>query len=112
MQLEITGHHFSISDRIREYVAESTDKLEKFYTPILGCHVTITQESRSFRVHMTAHVHGQSLASRYEADKVYVALDAATDRMVRQLKKLHDKRRRPRSTQMAAADETAADDEE
>ena len=111
MQLEITGHHFSISDRIREYVAENTGKLEKFYTPILGCHVTITQEGRSFRVHMTAHVHGQSLVSRYEADKVYVALDAATDRMVRQLKKLHDKRRKPRGIQVADA-EAAADDEE
>ncbi len=112
MQLEITGHHFSISDRIRDYVAESTDKLEKFYTPILGCHVTITQENRGFRVHMTAHVHGQSLVSRHEADRVYTALDTATDRMVRQLKKLHDKRRRPRGPQAAAAQESAADVEE
>ena len=52
---------------------------------------------------MTAHVHGQSLVSRHEADKVYAALDSATDKMVRQLKKLHDKRRRPRSAHHAAA---------
>ncbi len=108
MQISISGHHFNISDRIKSYVEKEATKLERFYTPLIDCQVTITQESRGLKASVVVHVHAQNLRSTHEADKVYLAVDGAMGKMVRQLKKLHDKRRKPRGvshvSQMASSE--------
>ena len=98
MQFSVSGHHFPLSDRTKSHVEDAIAKLEKFYNPVIDAHVTITRESRSIRTDVVVNVHAQTLKSSGDADKVHTSVDAAIDKMVRQLKKLHDKRRKPRST--------------
>ena len=92
MQVRISGQHFDISDRIREHVEGETTKFERFYGPVVDVQVTIRQEGNRFAVDMIAGVPNQTLKSSGAGDKVYPAIDAAAEKMVRQLKKLHDKR--------------------
>lgn len=96
MQVLISGHHFNMSDRIKSYIEKELTRLERFYTPILNGQVTITQENRTLRASVVVRVHAQKLTAVHEADKVYAAVDGVMDKMARQLKKLHGKRRRLR----------------
>jgi len=101
LQIDIAGHHFTISDRIKEHVEGEVEKLQRYYTPLVGVHVKVTQEARTLRADVVVNVHGQSLKASEEADRVYTALDGAMDKMGRQLRKLHDKRRKPRPAELS-----------
>ena len=92
MQVSVSGHHFDISDRIRTYVEEEAGKLERFYSPLIDCHVTITEEGRMKRADVMVNVHAQSLKASCEVDSVYVAIDGAMEKTKHQLKRLHGKR--------------------
>ena len=105
MQVSITGHHYQISDTLRKHIQGESDKLERFYSPLIGCQVTITKEGDDYRADVVVNLHGQTLKSSDVQAKLYPAIDGAMDKMVRQLKKLHDKRRRPRSTGVPAVQE-------
>ena len=70
MDLSITGHHFTLSDRVKRYVEGEATKLERFYSPILNCKVTITEKHRAHRVVVATHVNGQNLSSSEEAEGV------------------------------------------
>ena len=96
MRVSISGHHFNISDRFRSYIEDEAAKLERFYTPLIDCQVTLTQENRVMKVGVVVHVQAQNLRATHKDEKPYPAVDGAMDKMERQLKKLHDKRRKPR----------------
>ena len=96
MQISVSGHHYDISDGFKSYVEEEATKLERFYSPIIGCQLTVTPEGRMLRVDIVVNVHAQTLKASHESDSIHVSVDGAMGKMVRQLKKLHDKRRKPR----------------
>jgi putative sigma-54 modulation protein len=93
MQVFIEGHHFQITDAARVYVESAIAKIERFYSPIIDCHMTLKHEKDQYRADMITRVQGQTLKSSDDDAKLYKAVDAAVDKMSRQLRKLHDKRR-------------------
>lgn len=93
MQVSVSGHHYNVSDRTRQYVQAEAEKLEKFYHPLIDVHATITEEGREHRADLVVRVHAQTLKSTGSSEKVYTAIDQAMNRMTSQLKKVHDKRR-------------------
>jgi len=105
MQTSVFGHHHQISDATRQHIDEGIAKLEKYYSPVLECNVTITKDSDLYRVDLIAKVHGQTLKSSDDGDRLFPVIDGAMDKMARQLKKLHDKRRRPRGAVPPVSDE-------
>ena len=96
MQISISGHHYTVSDRTKSYVEEEVAGLEKFYAPLVDVHVKITEEGRTHRVDLVANVHAHTLKASGDAEQVYPAIDLAVNRMTTQLKKLHDKQRNRR----------------
>ena len=110
MQISLTGHHFSISDRIRSYVDQAGSRLERYYTPLLGCRVTLRQDARLYKATVSVQLEGESLVATEEADRVYAAIDAAMSKMVSQLKRLHGKRRSHRPESATAPLEPAAEE--
>ena len=93
VQVTISGHRYSVSDRTRSYLEDEIKKFEKFFTPIVDTHVTIPEEGRRQHVDLVENVRGHTLKSSGEDDRNYSAIDQAANRMVSQLKKLHDKKR-------------------
>ena len=83
MQVSVSGHHYTVSERTRSYIQGETAKLEKFYSPVVDAHATITEEGREHRVDLAVSVHAHTLKSAGAAD----------NRMISQLKKLRDKQR-------------------
>ena len=112
MQVSISGRHFDVSDRIRSHVEEEAAKLERFYSPVIDCQVIITEENRLRKVDVVVNVHGQTLKASRQVESAYVAIDGAMDKIKRQLKKLHDKRRKRRGNVANAFAEEASEEEE
>lgn len=100
MQVVISGQHFDLSDRLRTHIESRADKLERFFSPIIDCQVKITEEKQK-RADLIVNVQKHLLKSTAEEDSVYVAVDQAMDKMERQLKKLHDKQRDRRPSEVA-----------
>ena len=107
MNLRVSGHHFDISDAIRKHVEDAIPKLERLYTPLIDVSVTVHHETHEFRADTIVNVSSQTLKSTGEADKVYIAIDSSVEKMGRQLKRLHDKRRghRPENQTQSIGDE-------
>jgi ribosomal subunit interface protein len=82
---------------MRAYIEGEAAKLERFYSPLIDCHITITHENRTRRADFVVRLHAQVLKASHEDEKAYAAIDGAMEKMARQLKRLNDKRRRPRS---------------
>lgn len=98
MQVSVFGHHYQLSEATRGHIDAGIGKLEKYYSPIIECNVTITKDSDLYRADLIVKVHGQTLKSSDEGQRLFPVVDGAMGKMERQLKKLHDKRRRPRGT--------------
>ena len=95
MQIVISGHHYHVSDSTRTHIKASVSRFERFYTPVLGCHVTI-KEDPAFRVDIIVNVHGQTLKASNTGSKLFPVIDGSAKKMIRQLKKLRDRRRKHR----------------
>jgi putative sigma-54 modulation protein len=93
VKISVAGHHYTVSDRARGYVDAEVGKLEKFYSPIIDAHTTITEEGKRHKVDLVVNVQAHTLKSTGEEQKVYPAIDNAVKRMTTQLKKLHDKQK-------------------
>ncbi len=96
MKTEIRGKHIELSGRLREYIEKETEKLKQFYEPILDVRITLQQENRMYRVEIVVHIHNHILKATDEQDVIHPALGGAIDKMVRQLKRVKERQRRPR----------------
>ncbi|MDA0748135.1 MAG: ribosome-associated translation inhibitor RaiA [bacterium] len=112
MQISISGHHFDLTEKSKSYIEQEAVKLERFYSPLLDLRVTITEEHRVMKASVAVHVNTQHLSATHEAEKLYPAIDGAMEKMARQLKKLHDKRRKPRPVSAPDRIEESAENEE
>ena len=97
MKISIEGHHYQVSDATRTYATSAVEKAERFYSPIIDCHMTIREAKATFTADLVVRVQGQTLKASDNDAKLYKAVDAACDKMTRQLQKLHDKRRNHRN---------------
>lgn len=93
MKILIEGHHYQVSDATRTYVTSAAEKIERFYSPIIDCHVTLKEVKEIFSTDVVVRVQGHTLKATDKDQKLYKAVDQALDKMARQLQKLHDKRR-------------------
>ena len=102
MQVHIAGKGFDVSSRLKSHIESGAAKLTKFYDPIIDCRVTVGQENLMRRADIVVQVDAQMLKASNEAESVYVAVDGAMEKMERQLRKLHGKRRKHRSVVAAS----------
>ncbi len=96
MRTIISGKQFEVSERLSSHVQTKIANLEKFYDPILDCHVTLGTAAHAYKAYMLVRVQSRTLKAENIDESVYTAFDGAVEKMVRQLKKLHDKRRKIR----------------
>ena len=91
--IQITGVHFEISDRIRAYVTEKLGTLEKFNGKLSKIHVTIHHaDKKGYRVDVEMHLPaGRDVIAHDSEETVYAAIDVAHDKCAAQLRKIHDR---------------------
>ncbi|GAB6040184.1 ribosome hibernation promoting factor [Endothiovibrio diazotrophicus] len=91
MQLNLTGHHVDITDAMRNYVNEKTERLERHFDQMTNVHVVLSVEKLRNKAEATIHVNGADLFADAEHEDMYAAIDALADKLDRQIKKHKEK---------------------
>jgi putative sigma-54 modulation protein len=93
MQMTIHGHHLEITTAIRDHVTNKLSKLERHFQPINSINVFLSIDNAMQKAEATLHVPGAELFANAEFDDLYVAIDALSDKLDRQLIKYKEKHR-------------------
>jgi putative sigma-54 modulation protein len=91
MQLNVTGRHVDITDPLRDYVSEKFSRLERHFDHVTNVHVILSVEKLRQMAEATLHVSGGNIFADAEAEDMYAAIDALTDKLDRQIKKHKEK---------------------
>ena len=91
MQITITARHFELTNAIRDFVEQSCEKLSRYFDHIISVDAILTLEKMRNHVEFNLHASKFNLHSEHEDMDLYVAVEAAVEKMERQLKKLKDK---------------------
>lgn len=116
--LEIFGREFEVTDHMRDYVTKKVAKLDRHLDKIdeirvdLGFVKAARSAADRYVAQMTVRGKGFILRSEERADDVRTALDAAMEKLSRQIARFKDKRKRGRGDgktvgQVASEIETA-----
>lgn len=96
MEIVVTGRHVQIPDRFREQLNERLGKVTALVPKVHRVDVVVTHERvarGSERVEITCHAKGPVIRAEACLDDKYAALDAAVDKLMERLRRVHDKRR-------------------
>lgn len=91
MQIVITGHHVEVTDSLREYVTTKFDKLDRFFDKINHINVILNVDKLQQVAEATLQVNAGDIHAKADSDNMYSAIDALTDKLVRQLNKHKEK---------------------
>ena len=93
MDIQVSGVHYQISNRIREYVEEKLGTMTRFNVGLTKIIVTLHHaENKSYRADVEMHLsHEKDAIAHVTAQTVYAAIDGAADKCAAQLRKVHDK---------------------
>ena len=112
MEIVVTGRHVQIPDRFRELLEERLAKVPALAPKIHRIDVVVTHERvarGSEKVEITCHAKGPVIRAEACLDDKFAALDAAVDKLMERLRRVHDKqrvsrgRRQPESVAQATA---------
>lgn len=97
MQLQVKGKNLEVSESVRLYAEKKLGKLSKQLHELTRVEVELTVEKNpSIAANQVAEatvwLKGHTLRAREAARDMKAAIDELTDKLVRQVKDLHDKR--------------------
>lgn len=100
MNTFLTARHFNAREDLKNYIMDATAKLEKYYDGIIDCRVTLDYEqnekhngNRTKIVEIKVTVFNQMMKSKETSEHFEVAVDAAIDDIIKQLKKYKEMHR-------------------
>lgn len=91
MQLSVSGHHIEVTDALRDYVDTKFERLERHYDHMTNVHVVLSVEKLIHKAEATVHISGAEIFADANADDLYAAIDALTDKLDRQIVKHKEK---------------------
>jgi putative sigma-54 modulation protein len=97
MQLEVKGKNVEVNDSMRSYVERKLHKLDRRVHELTHIEIELAVErnpsiAESQVAEATVHLKGHTLRAREAARDMKEAIDELVDKLVRQIKDLHDKR--------------------
>ncbi len=91
MKVKIVERHTGSSDALRSYVLEKTKGLERYFDRIVSIDVVLSVEKERHIADMHAHlVNRKVITAREESPDMYASIDAAVDKLKRQLVRYKD----------------------
>jgi putative sigma-54 modulation protein len=109
LEVEINGRNMELTDRIQEYVDKRVAKLDRYLSGIEEARVDLAyvKSARSASDRQVAQItvrgRGMILRSEERADDIFAAIDAALDKLQRQIERYKGKRHRGRGDGRSAA---------
>jgi putative sigma-54 modulation protein len=92
MNLNLTGHHLTITPAIRDYVVAKLDRVVRHFDHVIDVNVVVTVDKLQQKIEANLHTRGKDIhAEAIDAD-LYAAIDALADKLDRQVLKHKEKR--------------------
>jgi putative sigma-54 modulation protein len=97
MQLHVKGKNLEVNDSIRSYVERKLKKLDRRVHDLTEVEIELAVEknpsiAESQVAEATVHLKGRTLRAREAATDMKAAIDELSDKLVRQVRDLHEKR--------------------
>jgi putative sigma-54 modulation protein len=97
MQLLVHGRNVEITDWIREYLQKKVGKLDRFLPQVSDARVELSHNATRaaddrYTAQITFWVNGQILRAEEATSDIFASIDAAVDKMSRQVRRFKDRR--------------------
>lgn len=102
VKIDIFTKNLELTDRLNDYVVKKVEKLEKFLDEVDECRVDLSHTKTARNAddrhvaQLTLRGKGFILRSEERSDNIFSAVDAALDKMKRQIRRYKGKRERGR----------------
>lgn len=102
VKIDIFTKNIELTDRLNDYVMKKVEKLEKFLDEVDECRVDLTHAKTArnandrYVAQLTLRGKGFILRSEERSDSIFSAVDAALDKIRRQIRRFKGKRGRGR----------------
>lgn len=108
MKIRITSRHQKLAPKLREYVEEKLDRLERYYDRIIDCEVIMDKEKTAEKVEVNIKVYSATINVKAKDADLTKAIDLCMDKLEIQLKKFKAKmKKRPRVRMSEVLSESA-----
>jgi len=89
MHIEITGQNVEITDALRAYVTEKTERFERHFDNLTSAHFVLKLDKLIHSAEGTIHVGGKTnpIHAQADADDMYAAIDELSDKLDRQVRR-------------------------
>jgi ribosomal subunit interface protein len=91
MDIRVSGHHVDIGDAFKVHASGRLQSIaDKYFSRALSSHVTLGREAHGYGFHVDCAMHvrkGVILKAESAANDAHAALDAAADRIEKQLRR-------------------------
>ncbi len=96
MNISMTGRNIELTDAIKEHITASIETLKKFNLDIISVNVIVSSQKRKGKDHEYVEfvinlAHKNTIIIKQSDEDLYVAIDLATNRAQKALRRLHDK---------------------
>jgi len=89
MQIEVTGHNVDVTDALRAYITEKSERFERHFDNLISAHFVLRLEKLDHTAEGTIAVGGRTNPLFAEATDLdmYAAIDALADKLDRQVRR-------------------------
>jgi ribosomal subunit interface protein len=93
MRVSVVGRHYPVAPETRGYVSKKLLHLQKLSEGILKCEIIFARERKKHIAEMVLSLHkGVTLVAKVKSDDLRAAIDAAVEKLERQLDKYKARR--------------------
>jgi putative sigma-54 modulation protein len=115
MRIHVTSRHARTPASVRRFLEERLSRIERF-APVTDAHVVFDVQKSRHVAEILVHVRGHELVAREESHAQTASIDAAVERIERQVKRLKDRQKtrrlhdgtRPNGDELVGAVRSAA----
>ena len=96
MNISLTGRHLELTDAIKAHMTTSIDTLSKYNMDIISVNVVASAQTKKGKEHSVVEfvinlAHKNSIIIKQNDDDLYAAIDIATSRAQKAMRRMHDK---------------------
>jgi putative sigma-54 modulation protein len=91
MNLNVSGHHVSITPSIRSYVSEKLGRISRHFDHVLDVDVILSVNKLDQKIEANVHLPGKDIFCECVDPDMYAAIDGLADKLDRQILKHKEK---------------------
>jgi len=96
MNISMTGRNIELTEGIKEHITASVATLEKFNLDIISVNVIVSTQSKKGKEHSVVEfvinlAHKNTIVIKQNDQDLYAAIDLATDRAQKAMRRIHDR---------------------